>query len=103
MMTELIATLLLLAEPWDVPLTLRGIGSLRIGMPATALRAMGATEERYHDEEVDCAYWRAPRWPGLAMMVSGGRVVRICKSSRILTRAPKAIIWSIGRGASPTG
>jgi hypothetical protein len=41
------------------------------------LRRIGAVEERDPDEEVDCAYWRTPRWPGLAMMVSGGRVVRI--------------------------
>ena len=75
----MIATLLalMLAEPWDAPLTLHGIGTLRIGTPVAALRAMGATEERYPDEEVDCAYWHTPRWPGLAMMVSGGRVVRI--------------------------
>ena len=77
MTMDLIAALLLLAEPWDAPLTLHGIGDLRIGTPVTALRALGATEERYPDEEVDCAYWRTPRWPGLAMMVSGGRVVRI--------------------------
>ena len=77
MTIELIAALLLAAEPWDAPLALHGIGDLRIGTPVAALRAMGATEERYPDEEVDCAYWRAPRWPGLAMMVSGGRVVRI--------------------------
>jgi len=75
----MIATLLalILAEPWDAPLTLHGIGTLRIGTPVAALRAMGATEERYPDKEVDCAYWHTPRWPGLAMMVSGGRVVRI--------------------------
>ncbi|HEV2816306.1 MAG TPA: hypothetical protein VGW40_03665 [Allosphingosinicella sp.] len=68
---------LALADPWDAPLTLHGIGTLRIGTPVAALRRMGATGERYPDEEVDCAYWQAPRWPGLAMMVSGGRVVRI--------------------------
>jgi hypothetical protein len=77
MMLELFAAAALLAEPWDSPLTMRGIGDLRIGTPVAALRAMGATEERYPDEEVDCAYWRSERWPGLAMMASGGRVVRI--------------------------
>ncbi len=77
MMPALIAAAAMLAEPWDEPLTMHGIGGLRIGTPVAALRAMGATEERYPDEEVDCAYWRAPRWPGLAMMASGGRVVRI--------------------------
>lgn len=77
MMLALIAATALLANPWDSPLTMHGIGDLRIGTPVAALRAMGATEERYPDEEVDCAYWRTGRWPGLAMMVSGGRVVRI--------------------------
>lgn len=77
MMTALIAAAAMLAEPWDAPLTMNGIGSLRIGTPVAALRAMGATGEPYPEEEVDCAYWRAPQWPGLAMMASGGRVVRI--------------------------
>ena len=77
MMLELIAAAAMLAEPWHAPLTMHGIGDLRIGTPVTALRAMGAAEERYPEEEVDCAYWRAPQWPGLAMMASGGRVVRI--------------------------
>lgn len=76
-MLQLIAAALLLSEPWDAPLTLRGIGNLRIGTPVTRLRAMGATGENYPDPEVDCSYWQAPQWPGLAMMVSGGRVVRI--------------------------
>ena len=68
---------LLLAAPWDAPLTMQGIGALRIGMPVAALRRMGATGENYPDPEIDCSYWRAPRWPGLAMMVSRDRVVRI--------------------------
>lgn len=76
-MFELIAAALALAEPWDAPLTMRGIGDLRIGAPVASLRAMGATGEDYPDPDVDCSYWQAPRWPGLAMMVSGGRVVRI--------------------------
>jgi hypothetical protein len=67
----------LIAAPWDAPLTLHGIGALRIGTPVAALRRMGATGENYPDPDVDCSYWRAPRWPGLMMMVSGGRVVRI--------------------------
>ena len=76
-MLELIAAAAMLADPWDAPLTMHGIGDLRIGTPVAALRAMGGTEERYPDEDVDCAYWRTERWPGLAMMVSGGRIVRI--------------------------
>jgi hypothetical protein len=76
-MLELILAVALAAEPWDAPMTMRGIGELRIGMPTSALSAAGATEEPYPDEEVDCAYWRDPRRPGLAMMAQGGRIVRI--------------------------
>lgn len=76
-MLELILAMTLAAEPWDAPMTMRGVGELRIGAPISALRAAGATEERYPDEEVDCAYWRDPHWPGLAMMAQGGRIVRI--------------------------
>lgn len=75
MMLGLIAALA--AAPWDAPLTLHGIGSLRIGTPVAALRRMGATGEAYPDPDVDCSYWHTARWPGLMMMVSGGRVVRI--------------------------
>ncbi len=66
-----------LAAPWDEPMTMHGIGSLRIGTPVAALRRIGATGENYPDPDIDCSYWRTPRWPGLLMMVSGGRVVRI--------------------------
>lgn len=77
MMLATIAAALALADPWDAPMTMHGIGDLRIGMPVAALREMEATGAQYPDPEIDCSYWRAPRWPGLAMMVSGGRVVRI--------------------------
>jgi hypothetical protein len=76
MIFELIAAAAL-AAPWDAPLTLHGIGTLRVGLPVAALRRMGARGENYPDPDIDCSYWRTPRWPGLAMMVSGGRVVRI--------------------------
>jgi hypothetical protein len=75
-MFELIAAALL-AAPGDAPLTMHGIGTLRIGTPVAALRRIGATGETYPDPDVDCSYWSTPRWPGLMMMVSGGRVVRI--------------------------
>ncbi len=76
MLLELIAAALL-AAPGDAPLTMRGIGELRIGMTVAALRRLGSTGEAWPDQEVDCAYWRSARWPGIAIMVSGGRVVRI--------------------------
>ncbi len=76
MILELISAMAL-AAPWDAPLTLHGIGTLRVGMPVAALRRIGATGENYPDPEIDCSYWQTPRWPGLMMMVSGGRVVRI--------------------------
>ena len=67
----------LAAAPWDAPLTLHGIGTLRVGTPVAALRRIGATGEAYPDPDVDFSYWHSARWPGLMMMVSGGRVVRI--------------------------
>ncbi len=76
MLLELIAAAMV-AAPWDAPMTLHGIGELRIGLPEAALRRMGATGEAHPDEEIDCSYWRTPRWPGIAIMVIGGRIVRI--------------------------
>ena len=76
-MSLLLALAALTANPWDAPMTLHGIGTLRIGTPVGELRRMGGTGEAYPDEDVDCAYWTAPSWPELNMMVSGGRVVRI--------------------------
>lgn len=76
MMLSLIAAAAL-ANPWDAPLTMHGIGSLRIGTPVAELRRMGATGQAYPDEAVDCSVWSAPQWPGLSMMVIGNRVVRI--------------------------
>jgi len=81
MLLELIAAAAL-AAPGDSPLTLHGIGSLRIGTPVAALRRMGATGENYPDPDVDCSYWRARQWPGLLMMVSSGRVVRLETTDR---------------------
>ena len=81
MMLGLIAALAA-AAPWDSPMTFQGIGTLHIGTPVAALRRMGATSEDGAEPGVDCAYWHTPRWPGLLMMVSGGRVVRIDTEDR---------------------
>ena len=65
-------------SPADARVTLNGVGPLRIGMSVEALRSrFGATLEEEPDPEVDCAYWTSPRFPGLAMMVSSRRLVRI--------------------------
>lgn len=70
--------LLAAASPPDV-MTLNGLGPLRIGTPAHELSAghRAVPGEAYPDPEVDCAYWTSPLYPGVQMMVSGGRLVRI--------------------------
>ena len=50
MMLGLLAAIMA-AAPWDAPLTLHGIGSLRVGMPVAALRRMGARGEAYPDPD----------------------------------------------------
>jgi hypothetical protein len=76
MMLSLIA--LALAAPASAPVTLHGIGNLRIGLTVAELRRMGGTrEENPLEDDGDCNYWRLPGREGLAFMVVGGRVVRI--------------------------
>jgi len=74
----LVLIALALAAPAEAPVTLHGIGALRIGLTVSELRRMGAREgENPLGEEGDCNYWRLPGRDGLAFMVVGGRVVRI--------------------------
>jgi hypothetical protein len=75
----LLALALLGAGPPEDLMTLNGIGLLQIGTPAAELRSrFGAVPgEPYPDPDVDCAHWASPLFPGLQMMVSGGRLVRI--------------------------
>lgn len=75
----LLALALLGAAPATDMMTLDGIGPLRIGTKAAELRARfrAVPGEPYPDPEVDCAHWASPLFPGLQMMVSGGRLVRI--------------------------
>jgi hypothetical protein len=75
----LLALTLLAAAPAPEVLTLNGLGALRIGLSESQLRARhrALPQEARPDPEVDCAYWSSPLYPGVAMMVSGGRLVRI--------------------------
>jgi hypothetical protein len=69
---------LALAVPATPPVTLHGIGGLRVGLTVAELRRMGATQdENPLEDEGDCNYWHLPGRDGLAFMVVGGRVVRI--------------------------
>jgi hypothetical protein len=70
---------LLGAVPTPEVMTLNGLGPLRIGVPAAELRVRhrAVPAEPYPDPEVDCAHWTSPLYPGVQMMVSGGRLVRI--------------------------
>jgi hypothetical protein len=77
----------------DVPITLRGIGELRVGLSAEALRTRfrAAREEGFSDED-SCSYWRTPDFPGLALMVVDGRLVRIdVDDARYRTRSGATI------------
>jgi len=74
-----LALALLGAAPAPEVMTLNGLGPLRIGTPAAELatRFRAVAGEAYPDPEVDCAYWSSPLFPGVQMMVSGGRLVRL--------------------------
>ena len=76
--TPFLALVLLAAAPPET-MTLNGLGPLRIGLPEAELRARhrAVPGAPYPDPEVDCAYWTSPLYPGVQMMVSGGRLVRL--------------------------
>jgi hypothetical protein len=73
-MLSLIAAAAIASTP---PVTLQGVGDLRIGMSLAALRRMGARIEDEVEQGSSCAYWHIAGRDGLAMMVIDGRVVRI--------------------------
>jgi hypothetical protein len=73
----MIATMIALALAAEPPVTLHGIGDLRIGMPAAELRRRGGIEDPNPLDEGDCNFWHLPGRDGLDFMVVGGRVVRI--------------------------
>ena len=65
------------ARPGPEPVLLRGVGELRVGLPAETLRRrFGATVADEHPDPA-CAYWKTRRYPDLSLMVVGGRLVRI--------------------------
>lgn len=77
----MLATLLIasaLAGAPAGPVTLDGVGEIRVGLGLAELRRRFAAVPEYEpDPGMDCSYWTSPHYPGLAMMVVGGRVVRI--------------------------
>ena len=78
-MVTIVAAVLALAltGPGDAPVTLQGIGPLHVGLPVATLRSRFGATEQEGDPESDCSYWTSPSFPDLAMMVVGGRLVRI--------------------------
>ena len=84
-----VIALVFAAPAGDAPVTLQGIGPLRVGLSLDALRRdFGATAEYEPDPESDCSYWTSGDFPGLSMMVVGGRLVRIdTEDPRYVTRS----------------
>ncbi len=78
MIAAALALTLAAAAPADDAVTLQGVGPLRIGLPLATLRGrFGARPEYEPDPEMNCSYWEAPGFPGLAMMVVDDALVRI--------------------------
>ena len=78
MIGALLAFLLVQPPPAETPATMHGLGPLRIGMPVSALRGLGAAPDFQPDEPGGCHYWRFPQESqesGLGLMV-GVELVR---------------------------
>jgi hypothetical protein len=75
----LLALALVGAAPAPEVMTLRGLGPLRVGLSTTELRSRFRAKagEPYPDPAVDCAHWTSPLHPGVQLMVSGNRLVRL--------------------------
>jgi hypothetical protein len=75
----LLAWALIGAAPASEVMTLRGLGPLRVGLSTSELRSRFRAQagEPYPDPEVDCAYWTSPLYPGVQLMVSANRLVRL--------------------------
>lgn len=78
MIFDLIAAAALAAAgPEEAPVTTRGVGALRIGMPAAALRRLGAEPAEVPETPGGCHYWRVRSGDRIRLMVAGDRLVRI--------------------------
>ncbi|HVM22158.1 MAG TPA: hypothetical protein VM308_02505 [Sphingomicrobium sp.] len=65
------------AAPATSPVTLLGVGDLRIGMSVSELRRLGARKDYDPEDDPACSFWSLPKRKGIAVMVSYGQVVRI--------------------------
>lgn len=61
----------------EAPVTTRGVGALRIGMPGSALRRLGAEPAEAPETPGGCHYWRVRTGDRIRLMVVGDRLVRI--------------------------
>ena len=89
--TASMALALAAAAPGDTPVTLQGIGPLRVGLSLAALRSrFGATSQDgpYPDPEVDCEYFQSPAYPGVSMMVTAGAWCGSTSTIAAIARAP---------------
>lgn len=77
MIEAVLATLLLQAAAPAAPVTMHGIGALRIGMPVAVLRRLGARTREAPEEPGGCHYWGLPGREGIALMIYANRLVRI--------------------------
>lgn len=80
MIGMLLALVLVQPPPTDTLATMYGLGPLRIGMPVSALRGLGAVPDFQPDEAGGCHYWRFPQESqenGLGLMVVDDRLARI--------------------------
>lgn len=75
-MLSLIAALALAATPRP-PVTLQGIGPLRIGLTTAQLRRLGTRPPESPDPDMNCDYWSLPGQQHLGLMVVSRRLVRI--------------------------
>lgn len=76
-MIAILAALAFAAPSPSAPVTLEGVGAVRIGMDVAALRRLGAEPGETPDQPGDCHYWGFPDQDRLGLMVVERRLVRI--------------------------